>query len=128
MHPNERLIRDYYEAREQGNLGAVRSKMADDIAWHDPYPEPYGGDLTGADTVLGQVFAAGQASGATFTVHDVLASDEHAVALVEWSATVSGETLDGREVAVYHVRRGLITEAWFYPEDPARYAEFFSRG
>jgi uncharacterized protein len=127
-HPNEDLIRRFYEARGRGDLDLVRSILAPDVRWHDPYPEPHGGDLVGAGAVMGQVFAAGAETGASFRLHDVLANDEHAVALVEWSATVAGETLDGREVGVYHVRDGRIAEVWFHPEDVQGYAEFFSRG
>jgi ketosteroid isomerase-like protein len=126
-HPNEALVRRWYDARARGDLAEVRELLASDLRWHDPYPEPYGGDLVGADAVIDQVFGAAQETGATFRLHDVMASDEHAVALVEWSATVAGETIDGREVAVFHVRDGKVAEVWFYPEEPQRYAEFFSK-
>jgi hypothetical protein len=33
--------------------------------------------------------------------------------------------MQGREVAVFHVDSGLITEAGFYSEDPQAVAEFF---
>jgi ketosteroid isomerase-like protein len=125
-HPNEDLIRRFYDARARDDLDAVRSILAPDVRWHDPYPEPHGGDLVGAEAVIRQVFAAAGETEARFGLHDVLANDEHAVALVEWSATVAGETLDGREVGVYHVRDGRITEVWFLPEDVQGYTEFFS--
>jgi hypothetical protein len=35
--------------------------------------------------------------------------------------------MDGHKVAVFHLRGGKIAEAWFYPEEPQRYAEFFSK-
>lgn len=110
-HPNEVLIRCWYDARSRGDLPEVRELLSEDLRWHDPYPEPRGGDLLGADAVINQVFGAAQETGAIFRLHDVMASDEHAVALVEWSATVSGETMDGREVAVFHVRDGKIAES-----------------
>lgn len=122
----EELIRRWYGARSRNDLGEVRAMLADDLHWHDPYPEPHGGDLVGADRVIHQVFGAINETGATFRLHDVLANEEHAVALVEWSATVDNETMDGREVAVFHLRDGLIAEVWFYPEDLQRYSEFFS--
>jgi ketosteroid isomerase-like protein len=57
----------------------------------------------------------------------VLANDRHAVALVYWSSTLGGRTMQGREVAVYHVHEGKITEAWFYPEDKSASDAFFSQ-
>ena len=131
MHPNERLVRDFYDARAAGDLVRVRAFLADDVAWHDPYPSPHGGDLRGAETVIGQVIVeAGKLTGGSsrLIVHDVLANDRHAVALVDWESTLDGRHMAGREVAVFHVASGQITEAWFYPDEPQRAWDFFSPG
>ncbi len=85
--------------------------------------------MRGAEVVLGDIFdRTGQLTNGTtrMWLHDVLANDAHAVALVNWSATYKGRAMEGREVAVYHVRAGRITEAWFYPEDKSASDEFFS--
>jgi uncharacterized protein len=125
MTTNHEVVHRWYEARGRGDLDEVRRLLHDDLRWHDPYPEPHGGDIVGADRVLEQVFGAAEETGATFRLHDLLANERHAVALVEWSATVAGETMHGREVAVFHVTDGRIAEVWFSPEEPDRYAEFF---
>lgn len=130
MHPNESLVRRLYDARARDDRPAIRACFATDVRWHDPYPEPHGGDLEGIDPVLAQIFdAAAAVTGdrGVFVLHDVLASDDHAVALVGWSASMPGKgRLDGREVAVFDVRDGVITQAWFYPEESMRYVDFFS--
>jgi ketosteroid isomerase-like protein len=64
----------------------------------------------------------------THSNEDLIRGWYEAVALVEWSATLAGETMDGREVAVFHVRNCKIAEARFYPENPKKFAEFFSKG
>ena len=128
-HPNVELIRKFYEARASGDRETLRAILAVDVAWHDPYPPPHGGDLRGAETVFREIFdRASELTGGTtrMWLHDVLANDAHAVALVNWSATHRGRTMEGREVAVYHVRDGKITEAWFYPEDKSASDEFFA--
>lgn len=128
-HPNVELIRRFYEARARGDRETVRAILDEDVAWHDPYPPPHGGDLRGAEAVFRDIFerASELTKGTTrLRLHDVLANDTHAVALVNWSATYKGRTMQGREVAVYHVRDGRITEAWFYPEDKSASDEFFS--
>ena len=127
-HANAAPIHKFYEARACGDRQMVRALMAEDIAWHDPYPPPHGGDLHGREAVFRDIFdAAGELTeGSTrFWLHDVLANDEHAVALVHWSSTYRGKTMESREVAVFHVRGGKIAEAWFYPEDPEAVKEFF---
>lgn len=128
-HPHVNLIRRFYDARARGDRETMRAILDEDVAWHDPYPPPHGGDLRGAEAVFRDIFdRAGELTGGTtrMSLHDVLANDAHAVALVNWSATHKGRTMEGREVAVYHIRAGKITEAWFYPEDKSASDEFFA--
>jgi hypothetical protein len=128
-HPNAELIRRFYDARASGDRETLKAILDEDVAWHDPYPPPHGGVLRGAEMVLGDIFdRAGQLTNGTtrMWLHDVLANDAHAVALVNWSAAYKGRVMEGREVAVYHVRAGRNTEAWFYPEDKSASDEFFS--
>ena len=65
---------------------------------------------------LGRTF---QTSGGTIRLelHDVLANDEHAVALVRIRADRPGEQLDDRSVQVFHIRDGKAAEVWTYPAD-----------
>ncbi|CAN5714422.1 hypothetical protein BH24ACT21_BH24ACT21_06770 [soil metagenome] len=44
---------------------------------------------------------------------------EHVVAMIDWSAKRDGERIEGKEVAVYRVRDGEITEASFHLDNPA---------
>jgi ketosteroid isomerase-like protein len=46
-------------------------------------------------------------------LHDVLANDEHAVALQVTQAERGGRMLSDRVVYVFHLRNGKIAEAWF---------------
>jgi ketosteroid isomerase-like protein len=48
---------------------------------------------------------------------EIVANGEHAVVLVDWSAERDGETLKGKEVAVYQVRNGKIVEVHFHQDD-----------
>ncbi|MDH4066214.1 MAG: nuclear transport factor 2 family protein [Acidobacteriota bacterium] len=125
----ETLICDFYDARARGDRAAVRSMLADDVRWHDPYPPPHGGDLIGADTVLAQIVdAAGALTDGTTRLepHAVAADGVLAVVLVRWSATMRGRTLRGQEAAVYRVVDGRIAEAWFHPADPEASDAFFT--
>ncbi len=127
-HPHVELIRRFYTARAENDRDTLREILATDVAWHDPYPPPHGGDLVGIEAVFREIIdKAGELTGGStrLWLHDVLANDQHAVALVNWSATYRGKTMEGREVAVYHVHNGQITEAWFYPEDKAASDAFF---
>jgi ketosteroid isomerase-like protein len=128
MHPNEQAIRDLYAARGRGDLAAVAELLAPDIDWHEPYE--YLGHIHGRGAVLEslkETIAATHGS-LEISLHDVLASDDHGVALVEWKAVRDGRPLAGREVAVYHVRDGRVDEVWFYTEDARAGIELLTQG
>ena len=128
MRSDADVVRELYAARERGDLAAVAGMLAPDIDWHEPYE--YLGHIHGRAAVLDALRETVAATHGSFHIdlNDVLASDEHAVALVEWRAERDGHPLTGREVAVYHVREGQVREAWFYTEDTTAVAEMLAPG
>jgi ketosteroid isomerase-like protein len=62
-----------------------------------------------------------EVSGGTFKLelHDVLANDDHAVALVTTSASRDDASFTARAAQVAHIRDGKLTESWFLGEDYA---------
>jgi ketosteroid isomerase-like protein len=128
-HPNETLIRRFYEARARDDRATIRDILHPDVAWHDPYPPPHGGELRGAEAVLHDVVdRAGEITdGSTrLDLVDVLANAQRALAIVDWSATIRGRSARGREIAHFEIRSGRIVEAWFYPWDRAASDAFFA--
>lgn len=127
---NVDLVRKLYKAREAGDEESIRSCLADDILWHEPdLDSEHTGDLRGPDAVINMIHRAANLTGGTFRLHprEVVANGEHAVALVEWSATQEDSKLEGREVAVYRTREGTIVEAWFHQDDPDLDRQFWER-
>jgi len=126
---NRALVLEFYNARARRDLGAVRRILADDVAWHDPYPPPHGGDFVGAERVIAQIIEAADriTGGSTVLVpFDVLANPLRAVAIVDWRTSIDERDIAGRELAHYEIRDGRIVEAWFYPQNPAASDAFFS--
>ncbi len=75
------------------------------------------------------VFAkVGQLSGGTFKidVHDVVANDEHAVALTRATGSREGRQLNSLDADVYHVSGGKVREWWSFVEDDRKTDEFWS--
>lgn len=109
-HPNEETIRRAYAAINSGDLGAFASEFSDDAIWHGSEAR-----VVGADAIAQLVGQLREASGGTLRVelHDVLANDDHAVALQTTRAERKGQSLVDRVVYVFHLREGRITEAWF---------------
>lgn len=122
-------IEAFYEARASGDMKSVRSFLADGVIWHEPdVGSEHTGDLVGADAVVAMISAAQKKTAGTFmlTPKRVVANGEHAVALIDWTATKGDATLEGKEVAVYRVRNGRIVEASFHQDDVEEDREFWS--
>ena len=69
-----------------------------------------------------------QETGGTFKneIHDMLANDDHGVALVNFSATRGDKSLDGSIVHIFHMRDGKMTEFWSISQDQAQFDAFWA--
>jgi uncharacterized protein len=125
-HSNVELTRRGHAAFAVGDLQALSDMMADNVTWHVS-----GGPLTGIyrgrDDVLGFFARLAEETAGTFRleVHDVLANDEHSVALCTLSASRGDRSVDVPVVNVSHVREGKITEFWTASTDPQAYLDFW---
>ena len=128
-HPNEDVVRETFAAFGRGDVDAAQKHWAEDIRFHVPGRNPRAGDYEGIEQV--RQFYAGLAedvTGGTVSseLHDVLANDEHAVALMTTRGERAGKQLTYNTVNVYHFRDGKITEMWSYPADQYAVDEFWS--
>lgn len=128
-HPNEDLTREGFAAFGRGDFDALRRQyFAEDIRYHFPGRGPLAGDYEGVAQVLELFGRAFELSGGTLRLelHDVIANDEHAVALFTAHAERADRRLEDRAVLVYHVRDGKVTETWLHPGDLYAGDEFWS--
>jgi uncharacterized protein len=128
-HPNEDLIRRGFDAFSNGDMDVLRTEVfAPDVKYHIPGKSPFSGDYNGIDEVLGFFGRLFEYTGGTFRVelHDVLANDEHGVALAPGSGKRDGKTLQDNGVLVFHIKDGKVTEVWLHPSDLYASDEFFS--
>ncbi len=127
-HPNAELWRRAQAAFVRRDIEALKEVWSADIVYHVPGKRRLAGDHKGLDAVLayfGQVFALAGETGSQMTeVHDVLATDDHVVALIRLTMRRADEELNVNQANVYHVRDGKITEAWLLPTDQAAVDEF----
>ena len=129
QHPNVELLRKALDAFSRGDLDTVRSLWADDIVYHFSGASPLAGDYKGKDGVLSYFAKAVELAGGTLRmveVHDVLANDEHAVALLRATGSRKGKQYEAREVDVFHFKDGRIIEFWSFSEDQRMTDEFWS--
>lgn len=127
-HPNEDLLRRGYDAFGKGDMATIAELFADDIVWHVSGENPLAGDYKGRDSVLAFFGKTMELTGGTLKVevHDILANDEHGVALIRGSAQRGGKNLDDNGVQVFHLRDGKAVETWTHQGDQAATDKFWS--
>lgn len=126
-HPNEEIFRKGYTAFQSGDMDALRGLFAPDIVWHTSGKSQLAGDFKGVDEVLGSFMKTMELAGGTFKIelHDVVANDEHVVALATSTGEREGKKLNSNFAHVAHVMDGKITESWIHPEDQYAVDEFW---
>jgi ketosteroid isomerase-like protein len=120
-HPNAAVVRRMNEAMMSGDTATAASLVADDVVWHAiGAPEPVRGKAALAASMAGFTEA-----NITYDVHDVLASDDHVIALGTASATIGDRSLTYRTAEIYHVGNGQVTERWAFSDDTKAITDFF---
>ncbi len=127
-HPNEDRLRKGYEAFAAGDFTGLDEIFDDNLVWHAPGNNPLSGDYQGKQAVYDLFGKTMEVTGGTFRleIHDILANDEHGVALVKTSGEREGKSLQDNQVLVFHLQGGRVTEFWNHPGDQSAVDEFLS--
>jgi hypothetical protein len=126
-HPNADLVRKGFEAFGTGDMATLDAIMADDVAWHASGGGVISGDFVGKPAVFGSFALIPQETDAfSQDIHAILADDEHAVALVNATATRRGNTASFAQMFVFHIEGGKAKEVWVTPFDQAAADAFWS--
>lgn len=128
-HSNVDRLKTGYQAFSSGDMDALGKRFSDDVVWHVSGDNPLAGDYKGKEEVFGFFGRILQETNGTFKteVHDILANDEHGVALVRISAERGGKSIEQNVVHVFHLNdQGQSTEFWAFPEDSKAADEFWS--
>ena len=122
-HPNAAMYREGWEKFQIGDTESVATMMDDDIVWWQiGAAEP----LRGKAAVLGSMQAL---EGVEFDIdiHDVLANDEHTIALVTATVRAGDQEITYRTAEIQHVTDGKVTERWAFSDDTERITAFFDK-
>jgi len=108
-------------------MDTIRELFNENIVWHNGGRSRFSHDRHGIDATLGFFMELVQASGGTFhlDIHDIVANDDHAVALVTSHLEVDGVKYDDLGSDVVHMRDGKVTESWFFMWNPYQQDEVF---
>jgi ketosteroid isomerase-like protein len=131
MDAKERIVRDFYAARERRDWDAVRGMLAPDVIWRESEGDlDYSGHHHGRDTVADLLAKFVEITDGTFSLEprQLICTDEHIAANVRWRAERSGTHVEGNDLAVYRIANGQIAGASFFPDgfDPEALAKVFS--
>ncbi len=120
-HPNVAVARELGEAMSRGDMETLERLIADDVIWHEiGRSEPRRGKQALRESTADVDYEI------TGETHDIVANDDHVVALVDATATRAGRTLKYRTAEIYHMRDGRLVERWAFSDDTAAIVDFFA--
>ena len=122
-NPNEELARSEMQAALRGDFEGMLAYYTEDVILHYPGRNALSGMHRGQDGLrewgrkIDELLGPG--GSLTRTLHDILASDNHAVQLVSVEASrTDGRRTSWNAAVVMHVRDGKISEIWLNIDDP----------
>jgi len=126
---NKEIVAGIYEAFGRGDIAAVLSPLADDVAWEMPGPAPFAGARKGPAEVQ-QFFVdlMGTVKIDEFKVDAIVADGDRVVVLGSETCTVhaTGRCVGQHWAHAYTLRDGKVTAIRLY-EDTAVIASAFAR-
>lgn len=127
-HPDSAVIRNYFAAVHQDPRLTVELYHPD-VTLHYSGRHRLSGDYHGTDAVLELFRQSREAFHGTqrLDLHDVVAGDRHAVALLAATAELRDSSVRWNRVVVFHVEDGRIAEQWIIDGDQALVDEVVGR-
>ena len=118
-HPDALAYRRTADAFRARDMDTLAQLFDEDVVWHVPGTSALAGDIHGRDELWQWFDRLHEVTGGTFTLedHDILATDDHVVALNVMSAIIDGLPVRVQMANVMHFRDGRQQERWFHPSD-----------
>jgi uncharacterized protein len=112
------LVRRYFDTVREDHTQTARL-YAPEATLHYVGRHRLGGTYRGPQQILELFQRSREAFRGTqkLDLHDVVAGDDHVVALLNGSAERDGTRRQWQRVVVFHVRDGLIVEQWIHDSD-----------
>jgi ketosteroid isomerase-like protein len=127
---NRELMDRYMAAWQSGDIAGVQACYGEDVVMHILGRSSHAGTYHGLvewSEVIARIYNDTDGKADITEVHDVLVSDQHAVALVRERFCRGERCVDTDRVVVYELRDDLIREIWTYDSDPYAYDALFPR-
>jgi uncharacterized protein len=121
-HPNAEVFKRVYDAFTAGDMDGLARLIAPDVVWHVPGNNLISGEYASREAIFGCFNRIFELSAGTYRpqLHDVVANDQHTIALMRVTASRDDKTLDQDYAFIAHIRDGQIAELWeAWTEGPA---------
>jgi ketosteroid isomerase-like protein len=125
VHPNEELARREFDLVQAGDLAALDALYANGCVVHYPGKTPLAGSH-GVDEFRSRFQALFKEGALTRELHDASGSDDHAVQILELTASVGGRSHTWYTIASMHVQEGQFSEIWLYVDDQYALDDFLN--
>jgi len=122
-HPHAAIYRKMSQEMSEGGLEAMAAGLAEDVEWWEiGATSPIVGRQALVDRMM--ALASYEISG---DLHDVVANDDHMIALIAVTARKGDETLNYKVAEIYHVNaHGQVAQRWAFSDDTQSIINFFS--
>ena len=123
-HPTAASYRSLAESFESGQWDAFVDAIADDVEWWEVGASQ---PIRGKEALLARFQEQMGKWDISVKLHDVLANDDHLVALTEAEGKRGTDTLAYKTVEIHHVNEaGQITHRWSFVDDTGAVLDFFA--
>jgi ketosteroid isomerase-like protein len=127
-HPHLATFESIHTAFTTGDMDTLATFFDESVVWHTPGEHPLAGVYEGKAATFASFAEEFERSDGTYSVEvrDVIANDQHIVALLHATASREDKRLDDDYVIVFGVRDGKIRAAWEVWRDQASVDKFWS--
>jgi ketosteroid isomerase-like protein len=127
-HPNLATFQSIYTAFTTGDMDTLATFFDEDVVWHTPGHHSLAGTHEGRDATFASFREEFERSGGSYNVEirEVLAGDEHIVALLHATADRGDKRLDQNYVIVFQMRDGKVQAAWEVWNDQTALDDFWA--
>jgi len=128
-HPNATLVRSLFQAFRDADVALIQSVLPVHAVWHFPGRRgQLAGTHRGRDAILAFLMNVQALTQHTFhlALLDVIANDQHAIALFTGHGTRNGKALDNPTCLRMRIEQGQIVEVWEFVWDLYHVDDFWA--
>jgi uncharacterized protein len=125
---NIAVVQRGYEAFSKGDVETLKTLFSPSASWHAPASGVLRGNYRGAQAILEFFGQLGQETHGTVRAEpeSMAASGDQVFVLHRSTGKRRGKTLDTKEVLVFKLDQGVVTEVTEFQSDYPTYAQFWS--